>query len=81
MDYKAGILDIVCITAHIDVSTLGGADGSKLFVFNFIYLFMRDTERGREVGRGRSRLHAESLLWDSIPGPRDHLSQRETLNH
>ena len=33
---------------------------------------MRDTERGRDTGRGRSRLHAASLMWDSIPGPQDH---------
>ena len=32
----------------------------------FIYLFMRDTEKER--GRGRSRLHAGSLMWDSIQG-------------
>ena len=36
---------------------------------------MRDTERerGRDTGRGRSRLHAGSLMWDLIPrtpGPR-----------
>ena len=30
---------------------------------------MRDTERGREIGRGRSRLPAGSTMWDSIPGP------------
>ena len=37
---------------------------------------MRDTERGRDIGRERSRLP------DSIPGPRDHnLSQRQILNH
>ena len=29
---------------------------------------MRDTERGRDTGRGRSRLHVESLMWDSIQG-------------
>ena len=39
---------------------------------------MRDTHREREIeaephtGRGRSRLHAESLTWDSIPGLQDH---------
>ena len=40
----------------------------------FIYLFMRDTERerGRDAGRGRSRLPAGSPMWDSIPGPWDH---------
>ena len=46
---------------------------------------MRDTERERgeaDIGRGRSRLHVSSLMWDSIPGLWDHaLSQRQTLNH
>ena len=34
---------------------------------------MRDTERerGRDTGRGRSRLHAGSLTWDSILGLQD----------
>ena len=48
------------------------------------YLFMRDTqrERSRDLGRGRSRVPVGSLMWDSIPGPRDHdLSQKQTLNH
>ena len=31
---------------------------------------MRDT--GRERSRGRSRLHAGSLMWDLIPGLQDH---------
>ena len=39
---------------------------------DFIYLFMRDTERSRDTGRGRSRLHAGSPMWDSIPGLQDH---------
>ena len=29
---------------------------------------MRDTERSRYIGRGRSRLHARSPMWDSNPG-------------
>ena len=38
---------------------------------------MRNTQREREwgmrdTGRGRSKLHAGSLMWDSIPGPKDH---------
>ena len=42
----------------------------------------RERERGRDIGRGRSRLHAGSLMWDLIPGLRDHaLSQRQMLNH
>ena len=45
---------------------------------------MRDTqrERGRDTGRGRSRLHAGSLMWDLIPALWDHaLSQRQMLSH
>ena len=51
---------------------------------DFIYLLKRDTERekGRDTGRGRSRLHARSLIWDSIPGLQDHtLNQRQMLDH
>ena len=41
-----------------------------LFFFLRFYLFMRDTERGKDTGRGRSRLPARSLIWDLIPNPR-----------
>ena len=54
----------------------------SLFLKRF-YLFIheRHTERGRDTGRGRSRLHAGSPMQDSIPGPRDHaLSQRQMLS-
>ena len=30
---------------------------------------MRDTHRGRDIGRGRSRLLARCPMWDSIPDP------------
>ena len=30
-----------------------------------------DRERGRDTGGGSSRLHAGSLMWDSIPGLQD----------
>ena len=40
------------------------------------YLFIHEThkesERGRDTGRGRSRLHGESPMQDSIPGLQDH---------
>ena len=45
---------------------------------------MRDAERerGKDGGRGRSRLHAGSPMWDSIPGLQDHdLGERQALNH
>ena len=41
---------------------------------DFIYLFIheRHTERGRDTGRGRSRLPAGSPMRDLIPGSLDH---------
>ena len=44
----------------------------------FIYLLIheniqrRERERGRDTGRGRSRLHAGNLTWDSILGLKDY---------
>ena len=32
----------------------------------------RERERGGDTGRGRSRLHAGSPMWDLIPGPQGH---------
>ena len=48
----------------------------RLFKKDFIYLFMRHTERGRDIGRGRSRLPVVSPMWDPLPGPWD-LSRRQ----
>ena len=39
------------------------------FLKDFIYLFMRDSKRGKDTGRERSRVHAGSLMWDLILGP------------
>ena len=33
---------------------------------------MRDTERGRNIGKGRRSLPGRNLMRDSIPGPWDH---------
>ena len=56
---------------------------SLSFFLNF-YLFMivtRERERGRDIGRGGSRLHAASLTWDSTPGLQDRaLGQRQAPN-
>ena len=57
----------------------------SIFICLFVYLFMRDTEkeRGRNTGRGRSRLPAGSLMWDLMWDPILRLldlSRRQTLN-
>ena len=43
----------------------------KKFLIRF-YLFMKDTDRGRDTGRGRSRLSEGSSMWDLIQGSQDH---------
>ena len=41
----------------------------------------RETERRRDTGGGRSRLHAGSPTWDLIPRLQDHaLGQRQAPN-
>ena len=53
------------------------------FLFLRFYLFIpeRHRERGKDIGRGRSRLLEGNLMQVLIPGPRDHaLSWRQTLN-
>ena len=52
-----------------------GCPGSQFFVFFVLFCFYdshRVRERGRDTGRGRSRLHAGSPMWDSIQGLQDH---------
>ena len=43
---------------------------NRVFKEDFIYLFMRDTERGRDIGRGRSKPPTESLMQDPSQDPR-----------
>ena len=48
---------------------------------DYLFIYKWETERGRDTGRGRSRFLVGSLMWDLIPGLRDHnLSQRQMLN-
>ena len=35
-----------------------------LFLFLRFYLFMRNTQRGRDTDKGKSRLPVGSLMWD-----------------
>ena len=48
------------------------------FLFKiFFIIHEKHRERGRDTGRGRSRLPVGNLMWDSILGPWDYaLSQR-----
>ena len=67
-------------------SGVGGGIILLIILFFFFslrfYLFMRDTERGRDTGRGRNRLPEGSLMQDLIPGLQDYaLSRRQMLNH
>ena len=39
------------------------------FLIFYLFIYERHTERGRDTGRGRSRLPAGSLMWDSILDP------------
>ena len=58
----------LCVYTAKEASNLG------VFIFLRFYLFIqeRERERGRDIGRERSRLHADSLMWDSILGLQDH---------
>ena len=59
---------------------LGGTLRCRIFFFKI--LFIHERHRGRDTGRGRSRLHAGSRMRDSIPGLQYHTSgQRQALNH
>ena len=61
-----------------------GKNNIFLSLFKRYYLFIheRHRERGRDTGRGRTRLPAGNLMQDWIPGPRGHTqSRRQMLNH
>ena len=54
---------------------------SQLHVFLRLFIHSWETQRGRDIGRGRSRLSVGSSMGDLIPGPQDHaLGRRQMLN-
>ena len=67
--------------------------GTPIMTFNDLiflrfYLFIHERHRervgdgvGRDTGRGRSRVHAGSQMWDSILGLQDHALSQRWLNH
>ena len=64
------------------VSTASKTFYSIKFFFEFyLFIYERHTERGGDIGRGRSRPPAGSPIQDLIPELRDHnVSQRQMLN-
>ena len=53
-----------------------------VWINKFMYSLETQRKRGRDIGRGRSRLPSGSPVWDSILGPQDHnLSQNQMLKH
>ena len=54
----------------------------SFFLRFYLVIHERHRERGRDIGRGRSRFPTGSQTQDSIPGPWNHNPrQRQTLNH
>ena len=52
------------------------------FLKKILFIHERHRVRGRDIGRGRSKLPAGNLRQNSIPGPWDHdLGQRQMVNH
>ena len=41
-----------------------------IYLKKILFIHERHTQRGRDTGRGRSRLHAGSLMWNSNPESR-----------
>ena len=52
----------------LDSITLAFLFFKRLFIHERHRERERERERGRDTGRERSRLHAGSPMWDSIPG-------------
>ena len=51
------------------------------FSLKILFIYSWEIQRGRDMGRGRSRLHAGSPVQDSIPELQDHtLGRRQTPN-
>ena len=82
------LLALTTLTSHVSKtfywnnSTCSILQSHSFFFLRF-YLFIHEKqrERGRDTGRGRSRLHVGSPMWYSIPGFQDHaLGQRQALN-
>ena len=71
-------------TSHSQIGSFISSAQFQLLFLKIFYLFIhyRHTERGRDIGRRRSRLPEETPMWNSIPGLWDHdASQRQMLNY
>ena len=66
---------------NFHISTITSFQIKFLFFLKILFIHERHRERGRDTGRERSRLHAGSPMWDSIPGLQNHaLGQRRVPN-
>ena len=52
----------------------------KIFLISYLFIHERPRNRGRETGRGRSRLPVGSPMCDLILGLRSALSQKQMFN-
>ena len=68
------------IVSGVSLTKLRPSHFLKKYIL-FIYSWETESEKSRDIGRGRSRLPTGSLMWDSIPRLQDHaLSWRQMLN-
>ena len=69
------------VSRPVTLGLLGQLKELWFYFSNILFTYSWETERGRDIGRGRSRLLEGSPMWDSIPGPWDrNLSWRWMLN-
>ena len=63
-----GLWDLALATCREALNETAQRDKVIFFFLRFyLFIYERHTERGRDIGKGRSRLQAGSLMRDSIP--------------
>ena len=74
MDHDKGLVGCgVFFLKDVNPSVMGHIfllrESFIFFLRFYLFIHKRHREREADTGRGRRRLHAESLMRDSIPGP------------
>ena len=81
---KFPVAIFVAIVKDNEVSDQKTANFQMVYLFFkilLIYSWETQRERGKDIGRGRTRFPVGSPIWDLIPGLQDHaLSSRRMLN-